>query len=81
MEKEAREFRYHMSRVHLATWFIFDYCGVRVADIREVTMADWQKVLDCRHGDERLEELFARLESARADKAAAYAALEQAMKV
>ena len=75
--KERQEFLYRMQRVHAATAFIFDYCGVRVENIKELTMEDWQKVLDCRHGDAKLEELFDRLTAARADMATAYLALKK----
>lgn len=70
--RKMKEFLYYLSQVHIATEFIFDYCGVRVADIKEVTVEDWEQVLACRHGDAKLEELFVALDEARAIKAAAY---------
>lgn len=66
---------YAMNKVWVKTAKLFDYCGVRFDNIKELTMDDWQKVLDCRHGDEQLEALFVELEEARAYKNECYARL------
>lgn len=72
MDARHREFLFHLRRVQQAYEYIFAYCGVKCPDFAEFDPAAWQQVLDCRHGDSQLEELFLRVAEEHALKQAAY---------